>query len=75
MIAKAPAAPPRLSLRDDARPDQTAVFDGPTERGWHSVEAGRLRVSEAAEIFEDLLAKLRPIEFATTPAAVPAETS
>jgi hypothetical protein len=73
MIAKAPRAPPRLALRDSARPDQTAIFDGAAERGWRTVEAGRLRVAEAAEIFEDLLARLRPIEFAATPAAVPAE--
>lgn len=72
MIAKAPATPPRLALRDGTSPDQTAVYDGAAERGWRTVEAGRLRVSEAAELFEQLLAQLRPVEFAAPPVTSPA---
>ncbi|GAB3432519.1 hypothetical protein [Flindersiella endophytica] len=71
MIAKAPATPPRLALRDAVGPDQTAVFDGAAERGWRTVEAGRLRVDEAAELFEQLLAKLQPVRFAAAPATAP----
>ena len=50
--------PPRLVVRADARPVDAAFLDGSRRRGWRGHEAGLLSVTEAAAMFEDLLAEI-----------------
>lgn len=58
LTARLPESTPRLTLRPDAEPSRSVRFDGAAERGWVGYEAGLLRVSEAAELFDRLLAEL-----------------
>lgn len=49
---------PRTVLSPDATPHTVVELDGRRERGWTAYEAGLLAVPEAAEIFDELLARL-----------------
>ena len=48
----------RVVLTPGAQPLAEAVHDGAREAGWTGVDAGRLRVPEAAELFDVLLPRL-----------------